>query len=81
MNCREVAEFLMAYLAGEIDAAQRAAFEAHLAECEDCVNYLETYEQTVALGKAAFADPDRPAEETVPEELVAAILSARRAKR
>ncbi len=80
MNCREVAEFLMAYLDGEIDAAQRAAFEAHLTDCEDCVNYLQTYEQTVALGKAAFIDPDQPAEEAVPEELLAAILDARRSK-
>jgi hypothetical protein len=41
------------------------------------VNYLESYRETIRLGKEAFAHEakDTPAE--VPEELVRAILAAR----
>jgi hypothetical protein len=39
---------------------------------------VRQYEQTVALGKAAFDRLDEPASGHVPAELVEAILAARR---
>ena len=80
MTCREVADFIMAYLDAELPARQRAELDAHLAECPDCVAYLESYETTVKLGKRAFADLDAPAEGELPERLVRAIVAARRTK-
>jgi anti-sigma factor RsiW len=77
MTCRELIDFLMAYLDHELDPEQRAVFEAHLAECADCAAYLETYKETVRLGKAALVDSDADVDERVPEELIAAILAAR----
>jgi anti-sigma factor RsiW len=77
MTCREVIEFLMAYLDHELPPEQRSAFEVHLLECADCVAYLETYKETVRLGKSAFEDADGDAGDDVPEELIAAILAAR----
>ena len=68
----------MAYLDGELPAAERAALDAHLAECPDCVAYLATYEDTIKLGKAAFADLDESVEGKVPERLVGAIVAARK---
>jgi len=76
LTCRELIDFLMAYLDGELPAAQRADFERHLGVCPPCLNYLETYKETVRLGKACCADDALPAD--VPEELVRAILAARR---
>jgi anti-sigma factor RsiW len=76
MTCREFIDFLADYLSGELPATQQAVFEEHLAICPDCVNYLDTYRETIRLGKAAFADPEDPVPEEVPEELVQAILSA-----
>ena len=74
-SCREFVEFLGGYLAGELPPGQRARFDAHLARCPACVSYMRTYREAVRLGQAALgADP--PAE--VPEELVRAILEARR---
>ena len=73
MTCREVSEFLLAYRDGELEAAQRQEFEAHLALCADCVNYLRAYEKTLELGRAALATSDDP----VPEGLVRAIVAAR----
>jgi anti-sigma factor RsiW len=66
----------MEYLNGELAPAEHAEFEAHLAECPWCVAYLQTYRDTIRLGKAAFAAADAlPAD--VPEELVQAILAVR----
>lgn len=79
ITCRELIDFLMAYCDGELPADQRAIFEEHLACCPPCVAYLKTYQQAVCLGKAACAEEDRGAKE-VPEELVKAILAARRGK-
>lgn len=77
ITCRELIDFLMDYTSGELPAAQRAEFERHLAVCPPCVNYLRTYEESVRLGKSAFADLDRPTPESVPEDLVRAILNSR----
>jgi anti-sigma factor RsiW len=76
LTCRDVAEFLMAYLDRELDPPQRTAFEAHLAGCDECVRYLRAYEQTVRLARAAGHDTDEP--EAVPERLVRSILAARK---
>jgi anti-sigma factor RsiW len=81
LSCREVADFLMAYDDGELSAEERHEFDAHLAECPDCVAYLASYRRAVALGKQAFADEDAAAEDHVPGELVAAVLAARRKQR
>jgi anti-sigma factor RsiW len=78
MICREVVEFLMEYLSGELQADQRLAFEEHLEACPECVAYVKSYEEAVKLGKAVFSHPDEPVPDEVPEELVQAILAARR---
>jgi anti-sigma factor RsiW len=68
----------MQYLDRELDAAQQAAFEAHLTICPNCEEYLRHYRQTIVAGRAAFADDDAPVPGDVPPELIAAILAARR---
>jgi len=77
LTCREIADVLMAYEDGELGSSARAAFEAHLAVCPDCVTYLEGYRQTVSLGRRAFEDLDAAADDLVPEGLVEAVLAAR----
>jgi anti-sigma factor RsiW len=78
MTCREFTEFLLDYHAGALRPAERARFDGHLAECEACVAYLGSYDATIRLGKGAFAHPDDPVPDEVPEELVQAIIAARR---
>ena len=78
MTCREFSDFLMEYLSGELCAGEREEFERHIADCHDCLAYLRSYEETIRIGKAAFADPDAPMPQDVPEELVRAILVSRR---
>ena len=76
MTCRDFITFLLEYRSGELSPEQRREFDAHLAEYPWCVAYLNTYEQTIRLGKAAFAEPEAPVPAEVPEELVQAILAA-----
>lgn len=76
MTCRELIDFLMAYLDGELPPARRAVFDEHLEICEACQRYLESYRATISLGQAACAEDDAVPED-VPEELVQAVLAAR----
>ena len=77
MTCREFASFISDYLVGELPRADRLQFERHLAACPNCERYLAQYRETIAAGRAAFADPDGELPPEVPEELVRAILAAR----
>jgi anti-sigma factor RsiW len=81
MTCREFIEFLTEYRTGALSAEQRRIFDAHLAECPSCVAYLKTYEQTIRLGKLAYVEPEGAVPASVPEELVQAILAARKRER
>ena len=77
MKCREFVEFLMEYLDGALVETERRVFEEHIGDCPTCVNYLDTYRETVRLGNS-LCTPDGDVPPEVPEELVQAILSARR---
>src|SRR5262245_34896824 len=78
MTCREVIELLAEYLAGELPPAPRKAFTDHLDACPECAAYLKGYEQTIRLAKAALREPNESVSDDIPEELVQAILAARR---
>lgn len=73
MTCRDVLQFLMEYLSGDLPAEQSVGFEAHLLSCPSCVNFLNSYRQTVALGQSLS---EGEAGEEVPEELVRAVLAS-----
>jgi anti-sigma factor RsiW len=78
MTCRELVDFLGAHLDGELSEEVRRRFEEHLAACPECFAYVEAYRATVRLARGAFRDPDGPVPADVPEDLVKAILAARR---
>jgi anti-sigma factor RsiW len=78
MNCREFTEFLHEYLFGNLPPEEVAEFEKHLAECPWCVAYLDNYRKTLQLEQAAFAGPEDTPPSDAPEELIQAILQARR---
>ena len=78
ITCRELIEFLYLYLSGELPPDRVSEFERHLSVCPSCVQYIASYQQTVALAKQPLVDLDQPVRDTVPEELVTAILKVRR---
>ena len=77
MTCREFADFMAEYLSGELPASARLTFETHLERCENCRTYLSIYEETIRLGRGAFANEAELLPANVPERLVKAILAAR----
>jgi len=76
LSCRELVDFLMRYLDDELPEGERTVFEGHLEACPPCQVYLDTYRETVALGRCCGEDEPVPAE--APDALVRAILAARR---
>jgi anti-sigma factor RsiW len=79
MTCRDFADFLSAYLSGELPTDLRAAFDEHIGVCPNCVRYLAQYRDSIAFSRAAFESGDAPVPDDVPEDLIAAILTARSA--
>ncbi len=77
ITCRELIEFLMDYIDGTLAPDRRREFERHLAVCPSCVAYLESYKQTIRLGKMALTPTDEPAAGSVPQGLIEAIRQAR----
>ena len=80
MTCREFADFLDAYLSGELPPAVRASFEHHLELCINCVRYLVHYRQSIELGRRAFDPSSAEVPGDMPEDLVRAMLVAFRLK-
>ena len=78
LTCREFVDFLDDYLSGSLPPGKRAAFNEHLAVCPSCVAYMKTYQVSVRLGKAVLTRSEATLPEGVPEELVLAILAARK---
>jgi anti-sigma factor RsiW len=76
MKCRELAEFLMDYVSGDLPQESHTHFEFHLSKCRNCRAYLLQYEITIRAGKIACDEmSDELAE--IPDELVRAVLAAR----
>lgn len=78
MTCREVIDFLMAYVDGELAADVRSEFERHLAVCQPCVDYLASYRRTLELERQAFPPRDQETAPPIPEDLIRAILASRK---
>jgi anti-sigma factor RsiW len=78
MTCRELAEFILDYTTGDLPHEMREVFELHLSRCGNCHEYLEQYKHTVECERRAFGSVEELLPTEVPEELIQAILKARR---
>jgi anti-sigma factor RsiW len=62
LTCQEIVELVTRYHDGDLDAADRARFEEHLATCGACVTYDDQMRRTVdalgALDESGDAAPD-----------------------
>jgi anti-sigma factor RsiW len=75
MRCRDLVELVADYLDDALPAAERARFDAHLAECGDCVTYVAQLEH-VARSAGTLAEADVP-----PGALAALLPLVRRVRR
>ena len=78
MTCREATEFIMDYLAGQLDEDVVQRFERHLSRCAACRAYIATYQATIAMEREAFDEALPTDDAAVPEDLVQGILDATR---
>ena len=74
MTCRELVELLLDFLDGDLPEERRRILEAHLALCQPCLNYLETYKVTIQLTRRL---PDIPPPPELLERLKAALREER----
>ena len=75
LTCREMANFLADYLDGSLSPAERHLVGKHLADCPECIAYLRSYAETIRLARQTREDDSLS--DTIPDELVRAILAAR----
>ncbi len=82
LTCRQFIEFLDGYIEGELAPAVRAEFERHFTACSPCKCYLKTYRDTIKLARSCGCKRDEAGPPPdAPDELVRAILAARRVGR
>ncbi len=68
-SCQQMVELVTEYLDGVMEPRRRARFEAHLAGCDGCTNYVEQFRTTVSVvGRLEVDD--------VPEPVMAELISA-----
>lgn len=92
ITCREISEFLLAYLERELEPEASEEFERHLNHCPPCVHYLDGYRETIELvrrcvrdnqsgsgsGSGSGKSESERAKHRPPEGLIQAILAAKR---
>lgn len=59
--CQEMVELITDYLEDALPRSQRRRFEAHLAGCEHCTEYLEQMRATIRLTGQLRAEDLTPA--------------------
>ena len=59
--CQEIVELVTDYLEGTLTRSQRRRFDAHLAGCEHCTEYLAQMRATIRLTGRLQADDLTPA--------------------
>lgn len=75
LTCREFVAFLDDYISNGQPSETRLIFERHLAECPQCVRFLNNYRDTVRLVRDS--EKMEQAVLDAPPEIIAAILAAR----
>ncbi len=78
INCREFEEFLIDYFEDSLPKRQRLVFEIHMKICRECREYLVAFKRSIDVSKRVFADLDERVPDDVPEDLVRAIIEARK---
>ena len=78
MTCKEFEDFVQAYVDDELASPQRSVFARHLRLCRECRDYLTAYQRTIEVGRTVLTAPEDPLPGDVPEDLIKAILEARK---
>lgn len=61
ISCRELFDFLSAYLEKDLDADTLEHVDGHLRDCPPCVEYVESFQRMiVATGQLSSIEPIPP---------------------
>jgi anti-sigma factor RsiW len=58
--CQQAVELVTDYLEGSLGRSERRRFEAHLADCPNCTEYLEQMRATIRLAGRVTPDDLTP---------------------
>ncbi len=78
INCKSFDAFIVDYIDDNLTDEERMVFIRHLTECAPCKKYLDDYQNSIALSQMALSDDEEKAQKEIPEQLVNAILAARK---
>jgi predicted anti-sigma-YlaC factor YlaD len=71
VTCRDVHAFLSDWLTGDLPRGVREVFARHLGGCASCRAYLDSYEKTIALARAAEHEELPPSPHALEEAILA----------
>lgn len=80
LTCSEFEQFVVDYRDGGLGARERQIFESHMELCPMCHVYFDSYVLAIELGQRICAADASAQPAELPDELVSAILAARRAR-
>lgn len=80
LTCAEFQEMLDAYIDGDLSVGARAMVDFHTKTCPICDRYLAAYRKVRDLAAETLTEDETAALEEVPEDLVTAVLAARKAE-
>lgn len=72
--CERFDALLLESLSGDLDPAQRAEFDGHVAGCALCLHILKGCLRSTAMAALAYPDSDEPTT-PLPEPLVRSVLA------
>lgn len=76
ITCHELLTFVGQYVAGQLSPPVHAAFEGHLADCPECVAFLNDFNAILRLAQGCRAEA-RPQALGVPDPLLNAVAASR----
>ena len=79
ITCKEYVEFIQRLLDGELSEVERNEFDAHMGICPSCIDYLESIKTTRKCCKGLCEETGGELPADVPEQLIQAILKAKKA--
>ena len=74
--CQQFVELVTNYLDDALSPADRAAVEAHLADCDDCTDYVAQLRELIARNAARLDAPGDPT--SLPPGLLSTLMHAYR---
>ena len=77
LTCRQFEEFVQAYHDGELTKKELKMFNLHLRVCRECREYLASYQRSIEISTAVLGQLHEPVPDTVPADLVEAILESK----